>query len=51
MIKKFYKMDDVIVLRSTTTEREEPITIVGDQVKDVCILGTFVGIVSPCVKP
>ncbi|MTN88107.1 helix-turn-helix domain-containing protein [Turicibacter sanguinis] len=51
MIKKFYKMDDVIVLRSTTTEREEPITIVGDRVKDVCILGTFVGIVSPCVKP
>ncbi|MDO4926887.1 MAG: helix-turn-helix domain-containing protein [Turicibacter sp.] len=48
-IKKFYKFDDVIVLRSTTTESGDPITIVGDQVKDVCILGKFVGIVSPFV--
>lgn len=48
-IKKFYKFDDIIVLRSTTTESGDPITIVGDQVKDVCILGKFVGIVSPFV--
>lgn len=50
LIKKFYKFDDVMVLRSTTNESDEPITIVGDQVKDVCILGTFVGIVSPFIN-
>ena len=49
MIKKFYKFDDVIVLRSPTSENEGPITIVGDQVNEVCILGKFVGIVSPFI--
>ena len=48
-IKKFYKFDDIIVLRSTTTESAKPMTIVGDQVNDVCILGKFVGIVSPFI--
>lgn len=48
MIKKFYKFEDVVVLRPTT-EKGEPMTIVGDQVNDVCILGKFVGIVSPFV--
>lgn len=49
LIMKFYTVDDVIVLRSTTTESDAPITIVGEQVNDVCILGKFVGIVSPIV--
>lgn len=49
MIKKFYKFDDVIVLRSPTSENEGPITIVGNQVNEVCILGKFVGIVSPFI--
>ena len=49
LIMKFYTVDDVIVLRSTTTESDAPITIVGEQVNDVCILGKFVGIVSPFV--
>ena len=49
LIKKFYKFDDVIVLRSTSNDNTEPITMVGKQVNDVCILGKFVGIVSPFV--
>lgn len=50
LIKKFYTVDDVIVLRSPNTENCEPITLVGDQVNEVCILGKFVGLVSPFVK-
>ena len=49
MIRKFYRFDDVIVLRSTANENSEPITIIGEQVNDVCILGKFVGIISPFV--
>ena len=49
LIKKFYKFDDVIVLRSTSNDNTEPITMVGKQVNDVCILGKFVGIISPFV--
>lgn len=48
LIKKFYKFDDVVVLRPTT-EKGEPMTIVGEQVNDVYILGKFVGMVSPFV--
>ena len=48
MIKKFYNFDDVVVLRPTS-ENEKPITIVGDQVDEICILGKFVGMVSPFV--
>lgn len=47
VIKKYYKFDDVIVLRDTTNEECEPITLVGDQVKGICILGKFVGVISP----
>ena len=46
MIKKFYKFDDVVVLRPTT-EKGEPMTMVGEQVNEVCILGKLVGMVSP----
>ena len=46
MIKKFYKFDDVVVLRPTT-EKGEPMTMVGEQVNEVCILGKVVGMVSP----
>ena len=46
MIKKFYKFDDVMVLRPTT-EKGEPMTMVGEQVNEVCILGKLVGMVSP----
>ena len=49
MIKKYYHFEDVIVLRSPTSENENPITIVGDQVDEICILGKFVGMVSPFV--
>lgn len=49
MIKKYYHFEDVIVLRSPTSENEKPITIVGDQVDEICILGKFVGMVSPFV--
>lgn len=48
-IKKYYNFEDVIVLRSPTSESGDPMTIVGDQIKDVCILGKIVGIVSPFV--
>lgn len=47
VIKKYYKFDDVVVLRDTTNEDCEPITLVGDQVKGICILGKFVGVISP----
>lgn len=47
IIKKYYKFDDVIVLRDTTNEECEPMTLVGDQVKGICILGKFVGVISP----
>ncbi|MFR1837233.1 MAG: helix-turn-helix domain-containing protein [Turicibacter sanguinis] len=50
IIKKFYKMDDIIVLRSTTNESDQPITIVGNDVKDVNILGQLVGVVSPFIN-
>ena len=46
MIKKFYKFDDVVVLRPTT-EKGEPMTMVGEQVNEGCILGKVVGMVSP----
>lgn len=46
MIKKFYKFDDVVVLRPTT-EKGEPMTMVGEQVNEICILGKLVGMVSP----
>ena len=46
MFKKFYKFDDVVVLRPTT-EKGEPMTMVGEQVNEVCILGKLVGMVSP----
>ena len=46
LIKKFYKFDDVVVLRPTT-EKGEPMTMVGEQVNEVCILGKLVGMVSP----
>lgn len=49
MIKKFYKFDDVVVLRPTT-EKGEPMTMVGEQVNEVCILGKLVGMVSPFMK-
>ena len=42
----FYKFDDVVVLRPTT-EKGEPMTMVGEQVNEVCILGKLVGMVSP----
>lgn len=49
LIMKFYTVDDVVVLRPITNEDCEPITIVGNKVNDVCILGKLVGIVSPFV--
>lgn len=49
LIMKFYTVDDVVILRPITNEDCEPITIVGNKVNDVCILGKFVGIVSPFV--
>ena len=49
MIKKYYHFEDVIVLRSPTSDNVNPITIVGDQVDEICILGKFVGMVSPFV--
>lgn len=47
VIKKYYKFDDIVVLRDTTNEECEPITLVGDQVKEISILGKFVGVISP----
>lgn len=47
VIKKYYKFDDVIVLRDTTNEECEPTTLVGDQVNGISILGKFVGAISP----
>lgn len=49
LIMKFHTIDDVVVLRPITNENGEPITIVGNKVNEICILGKFVGIVSPFV--
>ncbi len=45
MLRKFYQVADVVVLKSIT-EDSEPITLVGEQLKDLCILGKLVGLVS-----
>lgn len=49
LIMKFHTIDDVVILRPITNENGEPITIVGNKVNEICILGKFVGIVSPFV--
>lgn len=49
LIMKFHTIDDVVVLRPITNDNGEPITIVGNKVNEICILGKFVGIVSPFV--
>lgn len=49
LIMKFHTIDDVVVLRPITNDNAEPITIVGNKVNEICILGKFVGIVSPFV--
>lgn len=49
LIMKFHTIDDVVVLRPITNDNGEPITVVGNKVNEICILGKFVGIVSPFV--
>ena len=49
LIMKFHTIDDVVVLRPITNDNGEPITIVGNKVNEIYILGKFVGIVSPFV--
>lgn len=49
LMMKFHTIDDVVVLRPIADVEGDPITLVGNEVNDVNILGKFVGIVSPCI--
>lgn len=48
MLKKFYKFDDMVVLRPDSTNPEHvPLTFVGEEANSIKILGKFIGFVSP----
>ncbi len=48
MLKRFYKLDDMVVLRpDSTNPQHTPITFVGEEANTIKILGKFIGFVSP----
>lgn len=51
MLKKFYAVEDMIILRpQSTNDIHKPITLIGEDMNRVKILGKMIGSVSPMMK-
>lgn len=51
MLKRFYQLDDMIILRPDSTNIEhKPLTFIGEDINSVKILGRYLGYVTPMVE-
>ena len=48
MLKRFYRIDDMVILRPDSTNPDhKPLTFVGEEINSLKILGRYLGCVSP----
>lgn len=51
MLKRFYQLDDMVILRPDSTNIEhKPLTFIGEDINSVKILGRYLGYVTPMVE-
>lgn len=51
MLKRFYQVDDMVILRPDSTNLEhKPLTFVGEEINSLKILGRYLGYVTPMEK-
>ena len=51
MLKRFYQVDDMVILRPDSTNPEhKPITFIGEEINSLKILGRYLGYVTPMEK-
>lgn len=51
MLKRFYQLDDMVILRPDSTNQEhKPLTFIGEDINSLKILGRYLGYVTPMEK-